>query len=464
MTSAPSVNEEVDYRPLPMQTEFIGRNVVEIKPVSNDYNINTIQFRVPNNTPNHLIDCSKIELVTKANILKSDGTTKLVHTVTNVGVVNNILHSMWSNVNVELNNKTVTPNDGLYPYKAYLEKLTTFTPEHTKTFGVRSGFVMDEAGNMDGNEVKRQAEAETESVKDDEGKAAVRVIKTLAVEENYMAKRMAGYFHGNADTPGATTYSDGLSTVPFNTKFLLPHKIEMKINLQRHDHTFYMMDGTAHGYRIVIEDITLRVPYAIVTDEIFMKIERGISTHGAKMPVSRIGIIEDTIAKGTTIATIQGLIKGNMPDQVYIAMVENGVTKGDKDKNPFNFKHFSLKEYEIRAAGRTFPNNRMPLDFANGQYLPAWLDLMRTMDMESDGFGSLIDYEDYPDGFTIIGVDLTAALPSDVDVKPAPLEGELSVKLWFENELAQAVSILVFGVYSDEIIIDQNRFVRVSWE
>ena len=139
MTSAPPVNEEVDYRPLPMQTEFIGRNVVEIKPVSNDYNINTIQFRVPNNTPNHLIDCSKIELVTKANILKSDGTTKLAHTVTNVGVVNNVLHSMWSNVNVELNNKTVTPNDGLYPYKAYLEKLTTFTPEHTKTFGVRSG-------------------------------------------------------------------------------------------------------------------------------------------------------------------------------------------------------------------------------------------------------------------------------------------------------------------------------------
>ena len=75
----------------------------------------------------------------------------------------------------------------------------------------------------------------------------------------------------------------------------------------------------------------------------------------------------------------------------------------------------------------------------------------------------MIDYEDYPDGFTIIGVDLTAALPSDVDVKPAPLEGELSVKLWFENELAQAVSMLVFGVYSDEIIIDQNRFVRVSW-
>ena len=112
MTSAPPVNEEVDYRPLPMQT---GRSVVEIKLVSNDYNINTIQFRVPNNTSNHLIDCSKIELVTKANILKSDCTTKLAHTVTNGGVVNNVLHSMWSNVNVELNNETVTPIDGLYP-------------------------------------------------------------------------------------------------------------------------------------------------------------------------------------------------------------------------------------------------------------------------------------------------------------------------------------------------------------
>ena len=193
---------------------------------------------------------------------------------------------MWSNVNVELNNRTVTPNDGHYPYKAYLEKLTTFTPEDTKTFGVHSEFVIDDAGNMDGSVVKRQAEAETVSVKDAEGRAAVRVIKTLAVEENYLAKRMAEYFNGNTDTPGATTYSDGLSTVTFNTKFLLPHKIEMKINLQRHDHTFYMMDGTTDGYHIVIEDITPCVPYAIVTDEIFMKIERGISTHGAKMPLS----------------------------------------------------------------------------------------------------------------------------------------------------------------------------------
>ena len=90
--------------------------------------------------------------------------------------------------------------------------------------------------------------------------------------------------------------------------------------------------------------------------------------------------------------------------------------------------------------------------------------MMRTIDMESDGFSSLIDYEDYPDRFTIIGVDLTGALPSDVNVKPAPLEGELSVELWFEWALEHAVYILVFGVYSNQLIIGQNRFVRVSWE
>ena len=95
-------------------------------------------------------------------------------------------------------------------------------------------------------------------------------------------------------------------------------------------------------------------------------------------------------------------------------MVENGVTKGDKAKNPFNFKHFDLKEHEVRAAGCTFPNNSLPLDFDKGQYLAAWLDLMRTIYMESDGFASLIDYEDYPDGLNIIGVDLTGALPSDL--------------------------------------------------
>ena len=169
MSSAPPVHE--DYRPLPMQTEFIGRNMVEIKPVSNDYNINTIQISVPNNIPNHLIDCSKIELVTKANILKSDGTMKLAKTVTNVGVVNNVLYSMWSNVNVELNNKRVTAMMASIPTL----RSSTFT-------------------NMDGNKVERQADTVTETVKDDTGASLVAVIETLDVEENYMAKRMAGYF------------------------------------------------------------------------------------------------------------------------------------------------------------------------------------------------------------------------------------------------------------------------------
>ena len=46
------------------------------------------------------------------------------------------------------------------------------------------------------------------------------------------------------------------------------------------------------------------------------------------MPVNKIRVIEITITPGTTIATIHGLNKGNMLDQLYIAVVENGVAKG----------------------------------------------------------------------------------------------------------------------------------------
>ena len=52
----------------------------------------------------------------------------------------------------------------------------------------------------DGNKVKRQANSVTVTGKDDTAPHAVTVIKKLPVEENYMAKRMAGYFHGDQDT------------------------------------------------------------------------------------------------------------------------------------------------------------------------------------------------------------------------------------------------------------------------
>ena len=41
--------------------------------------------------------------------------------------VNNILHSLFSSVNVKLNNADVNPNSDYYPYKAYVANLLSYS-------------------------------------------------------------------------------------------------------------------------------------------------------------------------------------------------------------------------------------------------------------------------------------------------------------------------------------------------
>ena len=47
--------------------------------------------------------------------------------------VNNILHSLFSEIDLSLNGKVITPGTATYPYKAYLEKLLSYEPNTLNT-------------------------------------------------------------------------------------------------------------------------------------------------------------------------------------------------------------------------------------------------------------------------------------------------------------------------------------------
>ena len=64
--------------------------------------------------------------------------------------VNNILHSLFSEIDVSLNGKVVTPGTDTYPYKAYLEKLLSYSPDTFKTqMKACTLWEKDTAGHMD---------------------------------------------------------------------------------------------------------------------------------------------------------------------------------------------------------------------------------------------------------------------------------------------------------------------------
>ena len=66
-----------------------------------------------------------------------------------VGPVNLWMHALFSQVEVYLNNKFVTPSSTSYPYRAYTETVLNFTKDAMASHLTSALFYKDQAGKMD---------------------------------------------------------------------------------------------------------------------------------------------------------------------------------------------------------------------------------------------------------------------------------------------------------------------------
>ena len=78
---------------------------------------------VPDHTE-YYTDLSQTYLYLKFRILRSNGTN--LEADKKVAPINNFFHSMFSGIDLYLNNKLVTSNMDTYPFRAYIENLVLF--------------------------------------------------------------------------------------------------------------------------------------------------------------------------------------------------------------------------------------------------------------------------------------------------------------------------------------------------
>ena len=123
---------------------------MEYYPISSTLNSDTapIEFEIKGQGDEYL-DLSQSYLQVMCKFTKGDG-SDLTGANSTSTPVNNILHSLFSEIDVSLNGKVVTPGTDTYPYKAYLEKLLSYSPDtlHTQMRACTL-WEKDTAGHMD---------------------------------------------------------------------------------------------------------------------------------------------------------------------------------------------------------------------------------------------------------------------------------------------------------------------------
>ena len=115
----------------PTMTAMQESQWVEHFPIASLTNNAPIEFIIPPQTE-HWTDLSQSYLYVKFKIIKADGHP--LDADSNVDPVNNFLHSMFSSVDLYLNNKLISSNSDTYLYRAYIENLLSYNADSKSTF------------------------------------------------------------------------------------------------------------------------------------------------------------------------------------------------------------------------------------------------------------------------------------------------------------------------------------------
>ena len=106
-----------------------------------------------------------------------------------------------------------------------------------------------------------------------------------------------------------------------------------------------MADDASRDCKVGIIEAQLCVQYVILPDEKYRNIQQSLQATLACYPIKRVVI--KTVAQGISSLHWENSHMGQLPNRVFIAMVDNDACIVSIAKNLFSFKHFNASQVGI---------------------------------------------------------------------------------------------------------------------
>jgi hypothetical protein len=385
-----------------------------------------IEFKI-DATPDYL-DLSKTVLYVQLSVEKAGS---IISNTDIVAPTNNLLHSLFSQVDVILNNDKIETSNDTYPYKAYLTDLLNFGQDAKKSIMQSSLFVKDTPGFMDS--------LETDKTKGNEG---------FIERRNQLIKGK-----GTIDLCGKI-HSDILNS----NKYLL-NGVEMKIKLTRSSNEFCLQMAEDSIYTINIKEAILFIRKVSINSSIVAAQSLALEKSHAKYPIKRVEVSDINIPSGSVSATINSINQTIIPNRIIVGFVSSAAAEGAKSKNPFNFYHYNITEIGAYLDGVSTPySSPLTLNFSNNSYIRGFYSLFENIDKPVFITGNDINRDDYLAGYTLFAFDFTPDLCSG-DHMNIIKTGSVSLKIKFASALSESVTAIVYQEYDELVEINKQRKV-----
>lgn len=400
------------FQQAPVVTSIVQTDWVDYRPISQINNGSSIEFHVPE-MMYHYMDLKKTYLQLKVAVEKVDGSPMNTE---DVAPVNMFLSSAFSQCIVSLNQQIITTSVGCnYPYKSYIDMLLSDTDTWEFLNEARCEGYYKDAGNFDNPDES----------------AALKANRAMI---------------SNGET---WTLQGRLRMDILEQPKLILNNVSLRIKLVQSLDVFRLVRGNDLDYRVVIKDAVLKLCRVRLSDEQFVHNEEQLKNTMARYFFYRSDLRIHNLSKGTWSVVLDDLFHGEMPTQVTLGMVAARSYSGDVKRSPFYFDHYAVNLVELSVDGHQKPHEGLKPNFKENDYVSAYLSLFPRKRK------SIVSFEDYKKGYTLFHFNLYSHITEDTC--PQKSKGNVRVTLHFSSALPEAVSLLIYSKFPDEIGFDSSR-------
>ena len=353
---AAQLKTEFEYfQPEPILIQVERSFYREYTPISALQNNAPIDFSIPGSEQLYL-DLSRSYLYVRAKITNEDGTN--IPANAQVGPINNTIHSLFSNVDVELNGKSISDANGLYPYRAQFETILTYNEDAQQSHLQAGLFWKDTAGHMNSLE-SNGGNAENHGLRD----RAALFAESREVE-------MVGRLHADI----------------FHQAKCIPQNVGLKIKLTPTKDAFRLItpapdrDHPQVNYRVQIVDARMVLRTLQVGPATIMAHEKVLLEKNMRFPLRRVTMKHLAIPRGQTSILHDNIYLGTLPRRIVVGFLEDQAMSGSYQQNPFNFQHFGINHLALYVNGEMVPQQPYQPNFTTGNYLRDYLSIFKGTD------------------------------------------------------------------------------------
>ena len=412
----------------PTQTAVRDGQWVEYHPLATLAPNAPIEFIVSGATADY-IDMNNSYLHVKAKVTKNDGSAPLAADV-GFAPVNYWMHSLFSQVDVLLNDTLVTPSENTYPYRAYIESTLNYGREAKETHLTSALYYQDTAAQLDSRDEtlnagfkKRHDHAHQGRVVDMEGRLHCDI------------------FHQNR---------------------LLMNGVDVKIRLIPSKSSFNLI-GPAENYRSIITHASFFARKIRLNPAVALAQAKALEIAPAKYPVKRVVVKTFTVPRGNASVVQDNLFLSQTPNRLVIGLVASDAFNGSIITNPFNFATHDVSFLSLYLDGKQVPSKPLQPNFAEGQFIRSYYNSMVASGLANRDAGSNISRDDFAGGFALYSLDLTPSLLDDNELFELVKSGALRLEIKFSRAQNASLTVVVWAEMDNMIEIDRSRQVLTNF-